>query len=183
VSPSTRDCFLAVDVFGTFEHDDGAQLLSAFRERAAAFAAAWEEARTAGLPVVYANDSFGDWHGNAQAIVEEALSGADADGLRPLVPRRGDAFVVKPRYSAFDLTPLELILSEAGIERVLLAGMATEMCVAQTAIDARERGLQVTVVTSACASADARVERVALEYLEAVTGTMLAESVAAALAV
>ena len=60
--------------------------------------------------------------------------------------------------------------------------MATEMCVAQTAIDARERELHVTVVTSACASVDIAAERIALEYLEQVTGTMLAPTLAAALA-
>jgi nicotinamidase-related amidase len=45
------------------------------------------------------------------------------------------------------------------------------MCVAQTAIAAREHGLQVTVLHDACASIDADDERTALEYLERVTGS------------
>jgi nicotinamidase-related amidase len=48
------------------------------------------------------------------------------------------------------------------------------MCVAQTAIDARELGYKVTVLADACACVDPRLEAVALEYLEAVTGTVVA---------
>ena len=88
---------------------------------------------------------------------------------------------MKPRYSAFDLTPLELVLSDLGGERILLLGMATERCVAQTAIDARERGYKVTVITDACASVDPELERTALRYLADVTGTWLAASLEEAL--
>jgi nicotinamidase-related amidase len=79
----------------------------------------------------------------------------------------------RPRYSAFDHTPLDLILRELGIERLLLGGMSTEGCVAQTTIDARELGFKVTVLASACATIDEQVERVALEYLETVAGAFV----------
>jgi nicotinamidase-related amidase len=82
-------------------------------------------------------------------------------------------FVVKPRYSAFDHTPLRMILAGADVERIVLAGTATEMCVAQTAIDAREVELKVTVVPRACASVDERMAEIALEYLENVAGVFL----------
>ncbi len=48
--------------------------------------------------------------------------------------------------------------------------MPTEGCVAQTAIAARELGFKVTVLAVACATVNERLERVALEYLEAVAG-------------
>ena len=56
---------------------------------------------------------------------------------------------------------------------MILAGAATEMCVAQTAIAAREAGLQVTVLHDACAAVDPRNEQIALEYLEHVTGSVV----------
>lgn len=126
------------------------------------------------LPVVYANDTFGVWNGDRTAILERGLAGRGGPLLEPLLPADDDAFVVKPRYSAFDLTPLELVLSGFEVERILLLGAATEMCVTQTAIDARERGYKVTVIAGACATSDERLEQVALEYLESVTGTRLA---------
>lgn len=42
--------------------------------------------------------------------------------------------------------------------------------------DARERELEVTVVREACVTVDPRVEAVALDYLVAVTGTMVVDT-------
>jgi nicotinamidase/pyrazinamidase len=99
--------------------------------------------------------------------VEDGLGG---ELVAAVAPREGDRFLVKPRYSAFDHTPLDIILRELEVERILLAGTATEGCVVQTAIDAREKGFKVTVLAEACATNDPRLERVALEYLEEVVG-------------
>ena len=171
-----NDCLLIVDVFNDFEHEDGERLLQSLRGRSQGFARALADARSSSVPVVYANDSFGVWDGDARALVERALAGPAGDALRPLTPADGDALILKPRYSAFDLTPLPLVLAELDADRLLLMGMATEMCVTQTAIDARERGFRVTVITGACATVDERLEKVALEYLVEVTGTMLAST-------
>ena len=57
-----------------------------------------------------------------------------------------------------------------------MLGSTTEMCVAQTAIDARERDLKVTVVADACICIDAAMERIALAYLERVAGVQVARS-------
>jgi nicotinamidase-related amidase len=177
-----RDCFLAVDFFSTFDFEDGDRLLASVRARAEGIRRTFEDARGASVPIVYANDCFGVWDGDAQGVVERALAGPGGDILSGIRPQAGDALVLKPRYSAFDLTPLPLVLEGLGSDRLLLAGTTTEMCVAQTAIDARERGYKVTVITDASASADPTLERTALAYLEAVTGTFLAASLVDALA-
>jgi nicotinamidase-related amidase len=90
-----------------------------------------------------------------------------------VAPREGEALILKPRYSAFDLTPLSLLLEQLGAERLVMAGTATEMCVAQSAIDARELGYKVTVLTDACASVDREMAGTALAYLERVVGVRL----------
>lgn len=168
-----RDALVLVDVVQTFEHEDGARLLESFRSRHAGFVAALERARGEGVPVVYANDNFGVWDGDAPRLVRSALEGPGGELVETMAPRDGETCVVKPRYSAFDHTPLELILRELGIERLLLGGMSTEGCVAQTTIAARELGFKVTVLASACATIDEQVERVALEYLETVSGAFV----------
>ena len=48
--------------------------------------------------------------------------------------------------------------------------MATEMCVTQTAIAARELGYKATVLAGACACVDDRLEQIALAYLADVVG-------------
>jgi nicotinamidase-related amidase len=47
------------------------------------------------------------------------------------------------------------------------------MCVAQTAIAARERGFKVSVLVDACATVDERMEEISLDYLENVVGARL----------
>jgi len=156
-----------------FRHEDGEQLLASFRGRHGGLVAALEAARTAGIPVIYANDNDGAWDGDALRLVRKAVEGRGGELVAAIAPQEGDRFVVKPRYSAFDHTPLELILRDLEIERILLAGTATEGCVTQSAVDAREHGLKVSVLTDACATNDERLERIALEYLEEVVGARL----------
>jgi nicotinamidase-related amidase len=168
-----RDAFVLVDVVQTFEHEDGETLLESFRARHGGFVESLERARADGLPVIYANDNFGVWDGDAPRLVRDALDGRGGDLVRPVAPREGETFVVKPRYSAFDHTPLELILRELEVERLLLGGLSTEGCVAQSAIGARELGFKVTVLGRACATVDEEVEGVAFRYLEQVAGAFV----------
>jgi nicotinamidase-related amidase len=166
-----NDALLLVDVINDFRHEDGEQLLASFRERHAALVAALEQARGDNLPVVYANDNAGVWDGDAPGLVRRAVeTGAAGELVAAIAPRPGERVVVKPRYSAFDSTPLELILRALEVERILLAGAATEMCVTQTAIQARELGFKVTVLAAACSTTDADLEEIALTYLERVVG-------------
>jgi nicotinamidase-related amidase len=164
-----KDALLVVDVINTFEHEDGDRLLASFRERLPGFRQALDAARARGVPVIYANDTWGRWDADAPRLVREA-----ADVVSEVAPREGDRFVLKPRYSAFDHTPLVIILRELEIERVVLAGAATERCLVQTAIDARELGYKVTILTDACATVDDELEELAFRYAEEVVGARLA---------
>ena len=156
-----------------FRHEDGEQLLASFRGRHGALITALEAARAAGVPVIYANDNQGVWDGDGPAQVRKALEGQGGELVAAIAPQEGDRFVVKPRYSAFDHTPLDIILRDLEVERILLAGAATEACVVQTAVDAREKGFKVTVLADACATTDEHLERIAFEYLEEVVGARL----------
>ena len=167
---------MIVDVFDDFSHEDGDALLASFESRFDNLRSLLQGARTRGIPVVFANDTAGIYDGDAGRVVEAARSGPAGERIDELAPVEGDRFVIKPRYSAFDSTPLALILRDLKIERVVVAGMTTEGCVAQTAIDAREEGLKVTVVPAACATIDTDVEAIALAYLERVVGVRLEDA-------
>jgi nicotinamidase-related amidase len=168
-----RDAMLLVDVLSDFQHEDGSRLLASFRERFPALEGRLRAARAAAVPVIFANDNAGTWDGDRSALVRRALDGPAGELIARIAPSGDDRVVLKPRYSAFDHTPLDLILDALETERILLAGTATELCVAQTAIAAREAGLKVTVFADACASVDERNERVALDYLENVVGAFV----------
>jgi nicotinamidase-related amidase len=126
----------------------------------------WKGATDAVLVVDAVNPFRHEDAGRLLASFRERLAAMVA----ALAPARGERFLFKPRYSAFDHTPLELILGEEGVERVILIGGAVEGCVVQTAIDAREVGLKATIVVDACATVDEELERVALDYAVGVGG-------------
>jgi nicotinamidase-related amidase len=172
-----RDVLLVVDVLDDFAHEQGAELLTSFAERHAELADLLRTARERHIPVIYANDNKGRWDGAADRIITLALNGPGGTMVSRVVPQTGDRFLMKPRYSAFDYTPLELILDELDCERLLIAGMSTEGCVAQTAIAARERGLKVSVAAKACATTDQEKEETALRYLVDVVGVGLDDTI------
>jgi nicotinamidase-related amidase len=168
-----KDALLLVDLINTFEHEDGDALLASFRERHRGMVAALDRARSERIPVIYANDNDGIWDGDAPGLVRKAVAGKGGELISAIAPRKDERFVVKPRYSAFDHTPLVLILRGLEIERLLLVGAATEMCVVQTAIDGRELGFKITVLSDACATTNERLERLSFSYLEEVVGARI----------
>jgi nicotinamidase-related amidase len=169
------DALVLVDVLANFEHADGESLLDSYRSAVSGLRAAIAAARASEILVVYANDDFGTWSGDRQRILAESRrSCPEPDLIDAIAPRESGVFLCKPRYSAFDHTPLDLLLRERAVRRILLAGTATEMCVTQSAIDGRELGYQITILTAACSAVDAENAATALRYLERVVGVWTA---------
>jgi len=166
-----RDVLVVVDVINTFTHEDGGALLGSFRSRLDGIENALTDARASGTPVVFVNDVLGRWDGDAPGLVRWAIAtGTGADVVSALAPGPEDSFLFKARYSGFDHTGLDLRLTELDCERIILCGAATEGCVVQTGLDAREHGWKVTILASACATTDDELERLALAYAEQVGG-------------
>jgi nicotinamidase-related amidase len=174
-----KDALILIDVLNDFEHEDGERLLESYRERLPSLVEALEHARGEGTPVLYVNDHGGSWDADRAALVRRALSGPGGEEVASVVPRDDEPVLIKPRYSAFDHTALELLLKDLETERLLLAGTATEGCIVQSGIDARELGFKVTILTAACSTVDEEREQVALRYAEDVAGIYLAERVSA----
>lgn len=164
------DALLVVDVLDDFDHVDAESLLASFQARGATMAQALASAREAGVPVIYVNDDRDRWDSDAPALAREAANGQGGAVIGDLLPQEGDHVLLKHRYSAFDHTALELLLEAKSTERVLVMGAATEGCVVQTALDAREHGLKATILADACATTDAELESTALRYAQDVGG-------------
>ena len=167
-NPRMAKALLLVDVIKDFEHEDGERLLESFRDRHAGLVKLVAQARAAGTPVVYANDSDNSWGPDTAGLIRRAVEGKGGELVAEIAPRPEDTLVLKPRYSAFDETPLASLLSERGVAELAIAGTATEMCVFQTATDALRLGFEVSVHANGCATVDEHHEELALAYLERV---------------
>ncbi|MFT3977660.1 MAG: isochorismatase family cysteine hydrolase, partial [Sphingomonas bacterium] len=94
------------------------------------------EADARDVPTIYVNDNFGEWHSDRDRLVAAARPTL-ADGA--IEPRAHDFFVIKPQFSGFYSTNLAVLLPKLGVRRLILTGIATEICILVTASDAHMR--------------------------------------------
>ncbi len=155
-----KPALLLIDFFSLFDFPEGRRLgplaLRAARE-AAKLCALFDRH---GLPVIYANDNFGNWQRDFPALVDACRrsGGASAGIARLLAPRREHYFVLKPKHSAFLATPLPVLLAKLGVGQVVLTGMALDSCVLATAMDANSREYQTIIAHEAVAALPDRRE-------------------------
>jgi nicotinamidase-related amidase len=123
------------------------------------------------VAVVYANDNYGAWQSDFQSLVAQCCTREDVSGeiARLLAPRPNDITLLKPRHSAFYGSALELLLKEMGTRELVLAGLATDICVQMTAADAFLRGFEGVWVPADCTAAEtARAKAASLAYMKEV---------------
>ena len=165
-----RAALLLIDFMNPFDFE-GAQALARRAVKAASRTAALK-ARMAGrrLPVIYANDNFGRWESDFEAVVDHCTSrgAASAKIARMLAPAPGDRSILKPRHSAFFGTPLEFLLDELDVGHLVLAGLAADSCIMFTAHDAYLRKYGLWVPADCVASEKDAWRREALAYMSRV---------------
>ena len=71
----------------------------------------------------------------------------------------GDYHVVKPRWSAFFNTELDLLLRRLKIRRLILAGTTTPNCIRTSCYDAIALDYRVTVLSDCTSSATEEIQR------------------------
>jgi nicotinamidase-related amidase len=146
-------------VINPFDFPGAATLLANARRIATPIARLREKARRAGAHVIYVNDNFGDWHHGLQELLESSLSAANPGRrfVQAVAPAPTDYYVLKPRHSGFHSTSLDALLGHLRVDTVVICGIATEICVLFTAIDAYMRELRV-IVPEDCVASETRKE-------------------------
>jgi nicotinamidase-related amidase len=92
-------------------------------------------------------------------------------GFGPSGPR--EIVCYKRRYSAFFATDLALFLREQGIERVIVAGVKTNVCIRATVQDAFANGFAVIVPKEATNSNRPHLAAASLEDIERYFGVVV----------
>lgn len=162
---------LMIDMQNGFLNPESPLCIRGARATVPACAAAIAACRAAGVPVVFVNRAY-----RADGSdVEHTRRAVWAAGGRPLTPgstgplsvenppefgrRDTDYQIVKPRYSAFFQTPLDLLLRRLGVTGVLLAGTTTPNCIRTTCYDAISLDYQVVVLSDCCSSNTEEIQR------------------------
>jgi nicotinamidase-related amidase len=126
-----------------------------------------ERLRASRVPAIYANDNFGRWESDFEAVVEHCRrrGGASAQLAELLAPAKGDRSILKPRHSAFFGTPLEFLLDELRIDRLVLTGLSADSCIMFTAHDAYLRKYELWIPGDCVASERESFRRAALAHM------------------
>ncbi|OKI01899.1 isochorismatase [Streptomyces sp. CB02923] len=175
-----RTALIVIDMINSYDHADAEQLLPSVRDALPGMLRALERARAAGsdVEVIYVNDNFGRWRSHHDELLRTALDGPYAGLVEPVRPDDASLFVVKARHSIFYETPLEYLLGQHGIQRIVLVGQVTEQCVLYSALDAHIRHLDVTVPRDAVAHIHPDLADAALRMMERNMGADVTDSTA-----
>jgi nicotinamidase-related amidase len=98
------------------------------------------------------------WQRQARAADTTPLipHGSPGFALVPeLEPRPGEAVIDKITMSAFEGTPLDIVLRDCGVKAYLIAGVALEIGIEPTVRHSADLGYVPVVVADACGSGDA----------------------------
>jgi nicotinamidase-related amidase len=136
-------------------------------------------ASAAGVPTIYINDNFGQWRSDFRQTVAHCTS-RSSPGRRVsqrLRPTSRDYFVLKPKHSGFFDTTLDTLLDTLRIRRVILSGIAGNICVLFTANDAYMRELKLFAPADCIVSNTPAENEHALRQIETVLKGNVAESV------
>lgn len=167
VPDKSHDVLLLIDVINDLEFAEGAALLRHALPMARRLAALKERAINSGIPVIYVNDNFGRWQSDFNKQVEHCLR--DRVRGQPLVellrPTEQDYFVLKPKHSGFYSTSLEILLDYLEVRRLIITGVATNLCVLFTASDAYLRDFELAVPADCVAANTAATNRAALKQI------------------
>jgi biuret amidohydrolase len=80
-----------------------------------------------------------------------------ADIVDELAPAPGELVIHGYTYDKFYGTPLDLALRSQGVDRLILTGVTTDVCVNSTLIAAANRNYRVTAISDGMATIDPRI--------------------------
>lgn len=148
---------ILLDVINDLEFEEGEQLLPAALEMAKQIKQLKKVCHDKGIPVIYVNDNFGRWQSNLDMLVTHCLED-DVIGkamVEMLKPGINDYFVLKPKHSGFFSTTLDTLLRYLHCKRLIITGLAGNICVLFTASDAYMRDFEL-IVPSDCTASNTR---------------------------
>jgi len=168
-----------IDVINDLDFEDSDGLVAQAEPMAVRLAELKRRATAAGVPCLYVNDNFGQWRSDFRHTVAHCTSRSSPGRRvsRRLRPTRQDYFVLKPKHSGFFATTLDTLLEALRIRRVILTGIAGNICVLFTANDAYMRDLKIFAPSDCIVSNTAEENEHALKQIGSVLKGNLTPSV------
>jgi nicotinamidase-related amidase len=176
--PVSSTALLLIDVINDLDFEGSGALVAQAEPMAVRLAGLKRRAAAAGIPCLYVNDNFGRWRSDFRQTVAHCTSRSSPGRAvsRRLRPRTTDYFVLKPKHSGFFGTTLDSLLEALRIRRVILTGIAGNICVLFTANDAYMRDLKIFAPADCIVSNTAAENDHALRQIRTVLKGNVADS-------
>lgn len=173
----THSALIVIDMENGFIEPQSAHCIHGAQGTIPNCVKAISKARSIGIPIffvkrIYRGDGsdvelsrYEKWKEGGRAMTpgSQGLCSAQApEGLRPIA---GDYTIIKPRWSAFFHTELDLILRRLNIKTVILIGTTTANCIRTTAFDADSLEYNVVILEDCCSSQTEEIQRANIDDL------------------
>ncbi|MFB4163122.1 isochorismatase family cysteine hydrolase [Alteribacillus sp. JSM 102045] len=161
---------LIIDMINDMEFKDSERLFPQALQAAENIASLKKRAKQHDIPVIYVNDNYGRWQSDFKELVDHCKQ--DTVKGKPITeliePANDDYFVLKPQFSAFFATPLDLLLEYLEAKTLIITGVAGNMCIQFTANDAYMRHYKLFIPSDCTASNEKEDNEQALELMSKV---------------
>ena len=182
----TRSALIVIDMERGFLDPDSVHCIAGAAATVPACIRATEIARAKGIPVFFVKrhyradgsdvecTRYAAWVAGGRSMRPDSEGAEEPQGL---APQAGDFALIKPRWSAFFGTELDLILRRLGVRRVILAGTTTPNCIRTTCYDANSLDYNVVILTDCTSSQTKEIQQANLADMERM-GAILMDSAA-----
>ncbi|ART74576.1 cysteine hydrolase family protein [Sutcliffiella horikoshii] len=161
-----QTALLIIDIINDFQFKHGSILAEKTTKIVPNIKAIKEVMHKKGLPVIYINDHYNLWQADYDKIMDKCTNKWSDPIMKALYPSGDDFFLIKPKHSAFFGTALHTLLSQLHVKKLILTGLAGNICVLFTANDAYMREFELVIPSDAIASADDDDHMYALRMME-----------------
>lgn len=180
-----KAALIIIDMQHGFLDADSALCVAGAAATVPTCARALSHARELGMPVIHAVRAYAADGSDVEACrhelwltggrpvsraCDEGRSLAEPEALKP---QPGDRVVVKPRFSAFFGTGLDVMLRRLGVSTVVLIGTTTPNCIRTTCYDALSLDYNVAVIEDCTSSRTPAVQTANIEDMAHIGAQML----------
>jgi len=163
---TSKIALLIIDLINDFNFDHGNILAEKAKGIAEHIDNLKKHCKKERIPIIYVNDHYNLWQADLEKIIEYCTNDKSKKILQKIKPTDEDYFLIKPRHSAFFGTALHTLLIKLKVEKLILTGLAGNICVLFTANDAYMREYQLLVPENCIASVDDEDNKYAIRMMK-----------------
>ncbi len=181
----TKSAMIVIDMERGFIEPESAHCIRTAKATVPACSRAMAMAREKGIPVFLVNriyrangcdvesTRYHTWIAGGKAMTPGSTGLLSYEMPEGMEPQPGDYTLIKPRFSAFFQTELDLILRRLRVETVILTGTTTPNCIRTTCYDAVSLDYNVVILPDCCSAQTEEIQRVNMEDMERIGAKLL----------